>query len=97
MRKANFCVLVTMNAANMGIDKSSIDLQMRFNWLRDLLTYFQEQGRGLQQKGSKLIFFLNGDLSLNVSLVSQLVSGADGTVEASATSECNEFNTAVSP
>ncbi len=42
MREADFCVLVTTNASNVGINKSSIALQMRFEWLRDLLTYFQE-------------------------------------------------------
>jgi hypothetical protein len=41
MREADFCLSVTTNASNVGIDKSSIALQMRFKWLQDLLTYFQ--------------------------------------------------------
>ncbi len=58
MIDANFCVLITTNAANVGIDKALISLQMRFDWPCDLLTYFQEQGRGLQQAGSKLTCIL---------------------------------------
>ncbi len=51
MREADFCVLVTTNAANVDIDKPTNAMQMRFNWLHDLLAYFQEQGRGLWHKG----------------------------------------------
>jgi hypothetical protein len=39
-READFRVLVTLNAANVVIDKLSIALQMRFDWPCDLLTYF---------------------------------------------------------
>jgi hypothetical protein len=42
IREANFRVLVKTNAANVGIDKSLIALQMKFDWPCDLLTYFQE-------------------------------------------------------
>ncbi len=41
IRDSDFRVLVTTNAANVGIDKSNIALQVRFDWPRDLLTYFQ--------------------------------------------------------
>jgi hypothetical protein len=97
MREADFHVMVTTNAANIGIDKSSIALQMRFDWSHDLLAYFQEQGRGSRQKGSKLICILNRNLVSYVLLVSQNVGGADVTGEVSATSECDGFNSAISP
>jgi hypothetical protein len=82
---ADFCELVTTNAANIGIDKSLISLQMRFDWPHNLLTYFQERGRGSRQMGSKLICILYGDLSSYVSLILQIVGGADGTVDEHAT------------
>ena len=40
--RGNLRALVTTNASNVGIDKHSISLQVRFEWPRDLLTYFQE-------------------------------------------------------
>ena len=42
VQEADFQVLVTSNAANVGINKSHIALQVQFDWPRDLLTYFQE-------------------------------------------------------
>jgi len=45
IHEADFRVLVTTNAANVGIDKSQIALQVQFDWPRDLLIYFQERGR----------------------------------------------------
>jgi hypothetical protein len=97
MMDADFCVLVTTNVAYIGIDKSLISLQMRFNWPHDLLTYFQEQGRGSRQVDSKLICIVYGNLSSYISLVLQLVGGADGTLEDNVTSVCNGFNSAISP
>jgi superfamily II DNA helicase RecQ len=77
IREANFRVLVTTNAANVGIDMLSIVLQMRFDWPCDLLTYFQEEGRGSRQRGSKLICILYADLPSYVSLILQLVVEVD--------------------
>ena len=51
IREADFWVLVTTNAANVGINKSQIALQVQFDWPRDLLTYFQECGRGSRLPG----------------------------------------------
>jgi superfamily II DNA/RNA helicase len=45
IRDFDFCVLITTNAAKVGLDKASISLQLRFDLPRDLLTYFQERGR----------------------------------------------------
>ncbi len=98
IREADFRVLVTTNAANVGIDKSSIALQMRFDWPHDLLTYFQERGRGSRQRGSKSICILYADLHSYVSLVSQLVGEVDSrVVDETATSECDGFNSAILP
>jgi hypothetical protein len=97
IREADFWVLVTTNTANIGIDKLSIALQMRFDWPCDLLTYFQEQGRGSQQNGSKSICMLYANLSSYVSLVSQIVGVADCTDEETRTSEYDGYNSAISP
>ncbi len=64
--KADFRVLVTTNAANVGIDKHSIALQMQFKWPRDLLTYFQEHGHGSRMVGTRSTCILYADLSLYV-------------------------------
>jgi len=48
-----FRALVTANTSNVGIDKHSVALQVRFEWPRDLLTYFQERGRGLRCQGEQ--------------------------------------------
>jgi superfamily II DNA helicase RecQ len=100
IREADYHVLVTTNAANVGIDKSSIALQVRFEWPRDLLTYFQEQGRA-RQRGTKSICVLYSDLSSYVSLVYQLLCGDDDTTgdiaEAEGSGECVGFDSAISP
>ena len=91
--------MVTTNAANVGIDKSQIALQVRFDWPRDLLTYFQERGRGSRQPGVRSTCVLYADLSSYVFLLCQLVRGSehtDITVEAQS-GECEGFNSAISP
>ncbi len=50
-RRGQFRALVTTNASNVGIDKHSISLQVRLEWSRDLLAYFQERGRGSRSQG----------------------------------------------
>ncbi len=101
IREADYHVLVTPNAANVGIDKSSIALQVRFEWPRDLLTYFQEQGRGSRQRGMKSICVLYLDLPSYVSLVYQLLCGNDNTTgdiaEAEDSGECEGFDSAILP
>ena len=91
--------MVTTNAANVGIDKSQIALQVRFDWPRDLLTYFQERGHGLRQHGVRSTCILYADLSSYVFLLCQLLRGSDHTditVEAQS-GECEGFNSAISP
>ena len=91
--------MVTTNAANVGIDKSQIALQVRFDWPRDLLTYFQERGRGSRQPGVRSTCVLYADLSSYVFLLCQLVRGSEHTnitVE-SQLGECEGFNSAISP
>jgi superfamily II DNA helicase RecQ len=101
IREADYHVLVTTNAANVGIDKSSIALQVRFKWPRDLLTYFQEQGRGSRQRGMKSICVLYSDVPSYVSLVYQLLCGDDNTTgdiaEAEGSGECEGFDSAILP
>jgi hypothetical protein len=94
MREADFCVLVTTNASNVGIDELFIALQMRFKWLQDLLTYFQEQGHRLRQRGAKSICVLYADLLLYIFLVSQLVRGGENTSgsEENGTGKSEGFN-----
>jgi len=99
IQEADFRVLVTTNAANVGIDKSQIALQVRFDWPRDLLTYFQERGRGSRQRGVRSTCILYADLSSYVFLLCQLLRGSDHTditVEAQS-GECEGFNSAISP
>jgi hypothetical protein len=72
-------------------------MQLRFDWPHDLLTYFQEWGRGSQQNGSKSICILYANPSSYVSLVLQIVGAADCMVEETATSECDGYNSAILP
>jgi len=99
--KADYRVLVTTNAANVGIDKHSIALQVRFEWLRDLLTYFQERGRGSRQRGTESLCTVYSTLSSYASLVYQLLCGNDDTcgdeTQTEGTQECEGFNPAISP
>ena len=101
IRDSDFRVLVTTNAANVGIDKSNIALQVRFDWPRDLLTYFQERGRGSRQRGARSTCVLYADLSSYVYLVSQILSGSDTstavTTQIPSMEQCEGFNSAISP
>jgi hypothetical protein len=85
----------------VGIDKSQIALQVQFDWPRELLTYFQERGRGSRQPGVRSTCVLYADLSSYVFLLCQLVRGSNHTnipvpVEAQS-GECDGFNSAISP
>jgi hypothetical protein len=99
IREADFRILVTTNAANVGIDKSTICLQVRFEWTRDLLTYFQERGRGSRLRGVSSMCVLYADLSLYAFLVYQYLRGEDNNraTEAVDAGECEGFNSAISP
>jgi superfamily II DNA/RNA helicase len=99
IQEANFRVLVTTNVANVGIDKSHIALQVRFDWPRDLLTYFQECGRGSQQPGVRSACVLYADLSSYVFLLCQLVRGSKhrAVIDDDQSGQCEGFNSAISP
>ncbi len=56
----------------MGINKHSISIQIRFEWPRNLLTYFQEQGKGSCLQGVQSTCIVYSDLSSYVYLRSQL-------------------------
>ena len=92
-------MLVTTNAANVGIDKSQIALQVQFDWPRDLLTYFQERGRRSRLPGVRSTCILYADLSSYVFLLCQLVHGSDHTdiTIDSQPGECDGFNSVISP
>jgi hypothetical protein len=99
IQEANFRILVTTNAANAGIDKSTIGLQVRFEWTRDLLTYFQERGRGSRLRGVSSMCVLYADLPSYAFLVYQYRRGEDnnGGTEGDDAGECEGFNLAISP
>jgi hypothetical protein len=92
-------VLVTTNAANVGMDKSQIALQVQFDWPRDLLTYFQERGCGSHQPGVRSTCVLYADLSSYVFLLCQLLRGNEhnNITAESQSGECEGFNSAISP
>ena len=90
---------MTTNVANVGIDKSHIALQVQFDWPRDLLTYFQECGRGSQHAGVRLACVLYADLSSYVFLLRQLVRGSEhrAVIDDNQSGQCEGFNSAISP
>ncbi len=92
-------MLVTTNAANVSIDKSQIALQVQFDWPRDLLTYFQEDGPGLSQPWVRSTCVLYAYLSSYVFLLCQLVCSSEHTniTINSQSWECEGFNSAISP
>jgi hypothetical protein len=97
IREADFIVLVTTNAANVGIDKHSIAIQMQIEWPKDPLTYFQERGIGSRKVGTRSTCILYADLSSYVFLVTQ--TGKDNTSwdEPDRTNEDGRYNYAISP
>jgi len=99
IQEANFWVLVTTNAANVGIDKSHIALQVQLDWLRDLPTYFQERGHRSRQPGMRSACVLYADLSSYVFLLCQLVNGSEHSVviDDDLSGQCEGFNSAISP
>jgi hypothetical protein len=93
-----FCALVMTSASNVGIDKHSITLQVRFKWPRDLLTYFQEQGGGSQLQGAKSMCIVYGDFSTYIYLMGQLLRKShNDKEEMSLANEVKGFNSAISP
>jgi hypothetical protein len=98
-RHGQFRVLVTTNASNVGIDKNSVALQVRFELPRDLPTYFQEQGRGSRCPGEPSTCILYGDLGSYVYLRIQLFAVGNDVEDdvTSSTPGGNGYNSAISP
>ena len=94
----DFRALVTTNAANVGIDKHLIALQMIFKFPRDLPTYFQERGRGSHTAGTRSTCIVYVDLALFVFLVTQ-TAGEDYTrpLPEDTANDVGGFNSASSP
>jgi hypothetical protein len=96
--QGQYRALVTTNASNVGIDKHSIALQVQFEWPPDLLTYFQERGRGSSSQVVRSSFILFGDFASFINLMSQLLMASkldDG--KSSCGNEVEGFNSAISP
>ena len=70
-----------------------------FDWPCDLLTYFQECGRGSRQPGVKSACVLYADLSSYVFLLCQLIRGSEHSVVINddQSGQCEGFNSAISP
>ena len=86
------------NASNVGIDKHSISSQVRLEWPHNLLTYFQERGRGSRLQGERPTCILFGNLLSYIYLMSQIIltSWVDS-VSDQVTGEVEGFNSAILP
>jgi hypothetical protein len=84
---------------DVGIDKNSVALQVRFELQRDLPTYFQEQGRGSRCPGEPSTCILYGDLGSYVYLRIQLFAVGNDVEDdvTSSTPGGNGYNSAISP
>ncbi len=97
-RRGQFRALVTTNASNVGINKHSISLQARFEWCRDLQTYFQERGRGSRSEGVQSTCILYADLASYIYLMTQLITTSqDDEVNDHGSSDVEGYNSAISP
>jgi hypothetical protein len=82
----------------VGIDNHSISLQVRLEWSRDLLTYFQERGRGSRSQGVTSTCILFADLASYIFLMSQLIMSSQVDEDTAAISDdVDRFNSAISP
>ena len=70
---SRFRALVSTNAANVGIDSSSINMVARFELPRDLMTFFQERGRG-GRKGAPSTSIIYYNSSSYANIMSQILS-----------------------
>ncbi len=73
MDDQKFGILVTTNASNVGIDKHTVSLQVRFEFPRDLLTYFQESGQGSCCQGASSTCILYANLASYTYLMAQIL------------------------
>ena len=63
LEELNLRMLFSTNASNVGIDDKDIVFGIRYEWPRDLPTYFQERGRLARILGTLATFILMADLS----------------------------------
>ena len=96
----DFRVFVSTSAANVGIDKSTVRAVFRYGFMRDLLTFLQERGRGSRVPGEQSECHLFLDLatySINLlTILSPAVKNNDD-VEDAAYNADSGFNSALSP
>ena len=97
-RRGQFRALVTTNASNVGIDKHSISLQVRFEWCRDLQTYFQERGRGSRAEGMRSTCILYADIASYIYLMTQIITTSQDNEDTDhGSGDVEGFNSAISP
>ena len=80
----NLRVLFSTNALNVGIDNAKIVFGIRYEWPRDLPTYFQERGRLSWILGTASCFILIAGLGSFEFLMSQILM-SDNDSDSSAT------------
>jgi hypothetical protein len=86
------------NASNVGIDKHLIVLQVQFEWPRNLLTYFQERGRGSWTQGVRSTCVLFGNFLSYIYLMSKLLVASQVDNDAAqGSNEVEGFNSATLP
>jgi superfamily II DNA/RNA helicase len=97
--QGQFRALIMTNASNVGINKHSVALQVHFEWLRDLLTCFQERGRGSRAQGERSTCIVYGNLLSYVYLRSQLFAARtkDNDNNSPSTDDYDGYNSAISP
>ena len=86
LQELNLRMLFSTNASNVGIDDKDIVFGIRYEWPRDLPTYFQERGRLARILGTLATFILMADLSsfdflMRQSLSSEFDDNATSTSE----------------
>ena len=69
----NLRVLFSTNASNVGIDNHKIIFGIRYEWPRDLPTYFQERGRLSRILGTASRFILMAGLGSFEYLMNQIL------------------------
>lgn len=77
-----FRVLISTNAANVGIDNHAVDFGIRFQFPRDLCTYLQERARGSRIPHAPSRFIVYLDINSFQYIMKQILSsGSDDEVE----------------
>ena len=87
----NLRVLFSTNASNVGIDDSKITFGIRYEWPRDLATYFQERGRLSRILGTASRFILMAGLGSFEYLMAQILTSDVTSTNSAAAAEVNNL------